>query len=206
MLIRPSRARVRVAAGLVGLELLEDAAQRRLAEPPERFRGQREAVVAGAQVSLPLQLSLELAESPEVADRGAGQLSFEPVHVDVVQPASGEGRLRQLVLERFKVRQIRHRPDRVAEAQRLVAVDVGLLPASEHARPQRAQRVGELGHLHLETHVLHGLLHEPGQLLALLARERPQHPLGGGLAPRRARRSARRRPWGSPGRSRRACP
>ena len=131
-------------------------------------------------VALALELGLQVAQRLEVAHRRGGQLAFERVDVDVVE-ARRARRLRQLRFERLQVGQVGDGADRVAHAERLVAVDVGRLPAAEHPGPQRPERVGELGHLQLEAHVLHRLLHELAQLGPLLARQRAHHPLGGRL-------------------------
>src|SRR5699024_2692065 len=59
-LVRAARAVAAVLATGGGVEMLEDLAQRRLAESPQRLRGEHQLPGLVVQVALALQLALEL--------------------------------------------------------------------------------------------------------------------------------------------------
>ena len=165
-----------------GLELGEHPAQRGLAEPAYRPRGQPQPVVAAGQEALPLQLALQVAQSPEVARRLGSEPLLQQLDVDVVKGGAGV-RLGELGLQRLQVGQLGHRLDGRAVAERLPARPHPGGRVAVQTGPQRPQVVAELGHLGGEVGVGQGLAHQLAELFALLGTERGQHPLRRRLPP-----------------------
>ena len=89
--------------------------------------------------------------------------------------------LRHRRLELVEVGEVLQRAGRLAGTERLVALHA-LAAAPVQVGPPGPQRLGELGHLAGEVHVLQRAGHQRGQLVALLGAQRPHHPLGRGGA------------------------
>ena len=190
-LVGGAGARVVVVAAAGGVELGEDPAQRGLAEPAQRLRGQLQPVAVAGDVALPLQLALEVAQGPQVGGRRRRQLPLEGLDVDVVEGRARDapGRAAAPAPPGRRGRRPRRRRRRSRAAPRPC-----IRTCWPAARPGRsACRLSRSwASCALEVGVVHRLGHQPGQLVALLrttasassARRRP----GAGRAGRSGRR------------------
>ena len=170
------------AAGLplppAAAETVDDVAQRRLAQPPQRLRRQAQRAVGHPlEEPLPAQLALQLGQRTGVDAGLLAELGLQLVEVDVLQRRPRVG-LRQLLGQRVEPAQLLHRPGRLTQAHRVLAAEAArrgpVLP-----RPQPLQLRVELPEGLGQARVAEGLLRQLHQLGALLRRHRVEHPLGG---------------------------
>ena len=166
--------------GPCGGDLLEDPAQGGLPQPPDRPRRHPQPVVGVGDEPLPFQLLLQLAQGVQVRGRVGTEVALEGLHVDAVEGGPGAG-LPELLLERLEVGEVGDRLHRGAVAERLIALHLCRPPVEPGT--ERAQVVGELGHLRGEVGVGQRLAHQLGELFALLGPQRRHHPVGGRLPP-----------------------
>ncbi len=179
-LVRGTRAVVIVVTLPVGGQLGEHPPKSRLAQPADRPGSQAQAVVTPGQVTLPFQLPFEIAQGAHVAGRFRPEPPFQHVDVDIVQAAAGVG-LRQLRLQSLQIRDLRHRLDGVAIAERLTIRSHPCGRRAIQSRSQGSEVVSQLRHFRRQVRIGHRLAHQLAELLALLRSERGQHPLGGRL-------------------------
>ena len=166
------------AAG--GLELGEHPLEGGLAEATEGSRGQLEPLVGAGQVPLTLELALQVAQPLQVGHRVAAEPLLQQVDVDVIEGRPGAV-LGQLLAQRLQVGELGDRLDGLAVPEGLATLPHPGRRGTIQSGSQRAQVVRQLSHLRGQVGIGQRLLHQLGELLALLGAERVHHPLGGGL-------------------------
>jgi hypothetical protein len=176
----PGRRRVVVAPPRRVGQGPEDAGQGGSADAPDRLGGQAQLACLPGEPALLGQLALQRLERLQVVHGGPAEGTLQRLRVDVLQ---GGARvvLGQAVGQALQVGQLLEGAGGVAHAQRLAlavapALTDALVPVQ--VRPAPAQRLAEPVQLVGQAKVLHGLLHEASQLLALLGRQRGQQPAG----------------------------
>ena len=117
----------------------------------------------------------------DVLRRGRSERAFDGLDVDVVEGGAGVV-LGELFDEVVQVRELTERPGRLAVAEGLIAAHP-LAPVPGEVGPQRPEVVAQRGQLRREVGVAQRGRHEPGELLALLRRQRGHEPLGGRRLP-----------------------
>ncbi len=160
-------------------KLREHLAQRRVAEPPHRLRGELKLAVGRLEIALPFELTLDLAQRLHVVDCLAAERAPDRLLVDVVKPRARVV-LPQRLLEVGQVGELGDRGGRVAEAERVLPAHplAAALALPVDVGTPRPQRIGQPGHLLRQSGVGERLSHQPGQLVPLLVAERVQQPLG----------------------------
>ena len=161
-----------VIAARARTQVGEDTAQRRASDAPHGLGAELGAL---GEVALLAQLALDLAQPLDVVDSLAAEGTLHRLDVDVV-----EGRtrivLRELRLEGLEIGHLRQRLGGIGQAEAALALHA-LAPLPGKVRTQCPQVILQLRHLRGEVEVLPGLLHEPGELLALLRGHRVEHAL-----------------------------
>ena len=170
---------VGLALAAAGPELVDDVAQRRLPQTPQRLGRQRERPVGSPlEQALALQLALQLGQGAGVDAGLVTEVAFEGIEVDVLQPRPRVA-LGQLLGERIELAELLHGPGGLAHAHRVVAAEpAAALPVL--ARAQALQLRVHAGQRLGEPRVAEGLLRQLHQLVALGLAHRVEHPLGGG--------------------------
>ena len=162
-----------LAAG-AGTQVGEDTTQRGAADASHRLGAELGAL---GEVALLAQLPLDLAQSLDVVDRLAPKCALHGFDIYVVERCSRIV-LRQLRLEGLEVGHLRECLGRVGQPEPPLALHA-LPPRPREVWAQSAEVILQLRHLGGKVHVLPGLLHEPGEFLALLRRHRVEHALHG---------------------------
>ena len=165
-LVGGAGALVVVVASSGRLEVREDPPQGRLPKASQCLGRHRDAVAVPLEVTLSLELALQLTQRPQVLYRRGGELALHRLDVDIVE-ARARILLGQLVVQRVQIGEIGHRADCLSVPERLVTADIGGSATAE-ARPQRLQVVVQLGQLALEIEVAERLRHQLRQLVTLV--------------------------------------